>query len=336
MYATEPQTTAAMKLNEELTNLDESARRDRKPIRFYELHYASPVSFDLLGRSYRDITRLRFSRWGRSWNTGALSITIGLRAGTRQFARLPQTGEITTVTAAYVAPPQTNLPPLDHSAVLATLTTMREQSKSAGHKIHGYIVEFGQLQSFFMGKRTFLNVARLKFNDFHLVHGDLYVTLAVNARRSYLLPTSRIVRVPPATPSNREDRFASFEDFARRFDKRFIADHALLDLWNSHSCMHAGPFRPSDFKPIGKMGRGVVAEFLLQFTDLDQATPGYNGDGVLTIKHYSQHERLGRDISVSHGIQQGRICYSSEYPGCGNGSYYFLATEKTILHIEDD
>lgn len=335
MHTNETPESAAAKLCDELKTLDAAARRDHKSIQFYEAHYARPVSFNLLGHSYRDVTRFRFRSWASSRNAIAFSIVVRPRANARQYNELPQAGEITKVTAVHVAPPP-SLPPLDHTTIVATLTAMRDLSKAAGRKLPGYIVEFGQLKTFTMGRRTFSNIARLKFHDFRVMEGDLYVTLASNARTGYCLPTYQIVRVLPAKPSTREDRFASFEEFARRFDKRFIADTVLRDLWNSKHSQHGQKFRPSDFKPIGKKGRRVVDQFLNHFTSLDQATPGYNADGILTIKNYSQHERIGRDISLTHSVGLGRITYSSEYPGCGNGSYYFLATEKTILHIEDD
>jgi hypothetical protein len=236
------------------------------------------------------------------------------------------------MTAALEVP----LPPLGRETILATLTAMQQISIANNRPLEGYEVEYRTPQTFHVGRRLYTNVLRLRFHSFRLVQGGLYVHLSARAPFSYQLPGLRdIVRVLPAGVK-REDRFATFDEFANRFDRRFIKDDALSALWSHGSSQHDGPFRPSDFRGIGPKGRKVVKEFLTLFQDLDTATAGYNADGVRSVCHNSGHEHTGRNISVSHLVKTGEISYNSERPGGGNGAYYVLVTPTTVLHIVGD
>jgi hypothetical protein len=147
--------------------------------------------------------------------------------------------------------------------------------------------------------------------------------------------------------SSRDGRpFNSFEQFYRRFDRRFITDEKVRELWEGTSSQHGGKYRPSDFHPVGPKGRRVVREFLGKFAGLE-ATPGprkdyYETRGETGGMRYDlsvcerAYKSTGRDIKISHLMGHPLVWYSSEYAGCGNGRYGLLATEKTFLWLEDD
>lgn len=149
--------------------------------------------------------------------------------------------------------------------------------------------------------------------------------------------------VDPGTVSGREDKFRDFEAFAKKFDRRFITEDEVRVLWATKSPQHGGQFKPSDFHAIGPKGRRVVKRFLEQYAGLDAPEPGngcyrpgFEGNGY--ILHVEEHadSHTGRDITIEHKVGKPYVHYSSELPGCGNGRYGLLATEKTFLWVEDD
>lgn len=141
-----------------------------------------------------------------------------------------------------------------------------------------------------------------------------------------------------------KDEFKTYEQFARRFDRRFITEDGIKKLWAGTSSQHGGKYKPSDFHAIGPKGRRVVRNFMLKFVGIDAITPSafYTGVNDENGTHYNLRvcERAdwhtGRDISISHTIGFPWVYYSSEYAGCGNGRYGLLATERTFLWLEDD
>jgi len=149
--------------------------------------------------------------------------------------------------------------------------------------------------------------------------------------------------VDASTVGGREDRFKDFEAFARRFDRRFITDSYIRKLWDTGSPQHGGQYTPSDFHAIGPKGRRVVGSFLKRFAGLNTPepgntwySPGFEGKGYVLYVEEPADGRMGRDIHVEHKIGVPCIPYASEEPGCGNGRYGVLATEKTFLWVEDD
>jgi hypothetical protein len=138
------------------------------------------------------------------------------------------------------------------------------------------------------------------------------------------------------------NEFSGLDQFARRFDKRFITEDEIKKLWEGTSAQHGGKYLKSDFHSVGPKGGRVVKQFVERFAGIDATAPttwygkGYKGDGdVLTLWENADGHQ-GRDIKVSHRVGVPYVWYSSEYSGCGNGRYGLLATEKTFLWTEDD
>jgi hypothetical protein len=124
----------------------------------------------------------------------------------------------------------------------------------------------------------------------------------------------------------------TFEQFKAKFDPRFITNAKLQDFWNSTSAQTGKQYARSDFKQIGPEGKQLVESFLQRFKGLD--------DKTLVREYYQsrgrRNSRCGRDIKIEYSPGIDYVFYSSEYPGCGNGSYGILANEKQWLHLEDD
>lgn len=160
------------------------------------------------------------------------------------------------------------------------------------------------------------------------------------ARQGFDFPSLEFVtRYEPVIPAADADEFKSYEQFAAKFDRRFITETMIQDLWNSKSGQHGGKYKPSDFHRIGPKGKQVLENFLRWFVDVND-TVG---------QHYYQHDKykclnqrrdsyhhFGRDISISHTLGIPRVSYSSEYHGCGNGRYGLLANKNEFLWLEDD
>lgn len=228
--------------------------------------------------------------------------------------------------------------PMSLKDVIATLEMARAISKSNSRPVGGYALKFSEPVCFSLGGRYYSNVRRFKFRKFKYEEGQgrLYFSVSRRARWMHALSygvEDKIVGVEFLSP--KKDAFASFEEFARRFDRRFVSEEKLRELWNGTSGQHGGKYRPSDFRTIGPRGRQVVQDFLRHYVDTKGGGPAYDFDGYHATRYRSCHH-LGRDISVSHLAGNGLVWYSSEFHGCGNGSYYMLATEKTVMHIEND
>jgi hypothetical protein len=142
----------------------------------------------------------------------------------------------------------------------------------------------------------------------------------------------------------RAKSFKGYEQFAKRFDRRFITETEIQNLWAGTSGQHGGKYKPTDFHTIGRKGRGVVERFLERYVGLDGTpnihyTENKNEDG--SVYHYltvyeNAWRASGRDIKVEHRPGMPYVWYSSEFPKHGNGRYGLLATEKTFLWLEDD
>ena len=163
-------------------------------------------------------------------------------------------------------------------------------------------------------------------------------------RKGYSFPASLTKVVAyEVVLKNRKDEFKSFEQFKAKFDPKFILDDLVKDLWNSKSGQHGGKYRPSDFRRLGPVGRDLVRQLYANgFTDIRNVTyedgkvRNSSNGARLYVRHYSYGGKgnFGRDITIE--AMAGRIGYSSEYPGCGNGRYGLLVTERTFLWLEDD
>lgn len=142
-------------------------------------------------------------------------------------------------------------------------------------------------------------------------------------------------------PSN---QFKSCKEFARKFDQRFITAAEIQRLYDGTSGQHGGKYTRRDFHALGPKGLGVLERFLERYVGLDGTPNGHytetkNADGSVSHSLYVSEKawrHTGRDIKIEHKIGMPYIWYSSEFPGCGNGRYGLLASEKTFLWLEDD
>jgi hypothetical protein len=163
-----------------------------------------------------------------------------------------------------------------------------------------------------------------------------------NSRRGWEIGTDDLVSI--TVIQKKADLFNSLDEFAKRFDKRFITDEEITRLWESKSNQHGNQYRPSDFRRVSKVMKEKVKQFAETVKDIrplqdKKNTPqGFvtNEYGVFcTVDHQSWHH-TGRDIEISYKLGHPFVWYKSEFHRCGNGSYGILATESTWLHLEDD
>jgi hypothetical protein len=165
---------------------------------------------------------------------------------------------------------------------------------------------------------------------------------ARNSRRGYYFPSLDKVQGIEPVFDDKKDEFSSFDRFKSKFDSRFITDAEVQKLWDGTSCQHGGKYRPSDFRRLGTEGKRVMARFLARFKNVNEPTPSYmKRDDHLTLEEYYNSNgrpssNFGRDIKISHQTNLEWVCYSSEYPGCGNGRYGLIANEHEFLWLEDD
>lgn len=160
-------------------------------------------------------------------------------------------------------------------------------------------------------------------------------------RSGYDFPSLDLVtRYEPVIRTERATaEFKSYEQFAAKFDRRFITDDMIKDLWNSKSAQHGGRYCPSDFHRIGPKGKEVLDLFLRLFKDVNDTVGEHyhESDGYKYLRHgRNAYHPSGRDISLSHTLGVPRVSYSSEYSGCGNGRYGMLANKNEFLWLEDD
>ena len=140
----------------------------------------------------------------------------------------------------------------------------------------------------------------------------------------------------------------TFEKFKAKFDMRFVTEAKLQELWNGKSGQTGCQYARSDFRRIGREGKWVLERFLKRFTnvagtDTTHYLCSYREGCEKNYRLYDCHNsrgrqssRFGRDIKIEHLLGNGLVWYSSEFPGCGNGSYGMLVNEKVWLHLEDD
>ena len=145
------------------------------------------------------------------------------------------------------------------------------------------------------------------------------------ANKGYELEVSKIVSFEPVASIKRNDHFASYEEFKARFDLQFISEAKIQDLWAKPSAQTGEQYTRADFRPLSPTGRQALEYFLRGFKGLD-------GPSYSTGRHKSKK----RDITISFDEGRELVHYSSEYPGCGNGSYGILANKSCWLHLEDD
>jgi hypothetical protein len=183
------------------------------------------------------------------------------------------------------------------------------------------------------------------FNSIMDNNGALLYKTTRTGRFGYYFPSlESVVKYEPviADSVTLSREFKSYEQFARKFDRRFITESEIQNFWNSKSNQHGGRYKPSDFHKIGPRGKYVLENFLRLFVNVE--TEGkcyleneYNGKKYKFLtERYHSNCHLGRDITISHTLGQPIVHYSSEYPGCGNGRYGLLANKNEFLWLEDD
>ena len=162
-----------------------------------------------------------------------------------------------------------------------------------------------------------------------------------------VLVTSEILdNLTYATIETKNREFIDFAEFSKKFDRRFISDFEVKKLWETNSCQTGKRYSKLDFKKTGIVMRNCIQSFLLQFKNIHEPTNFYRKSQFdkTTLKQtlclYSYRTNgsgvAGRDITIEHHIERDYVMVSSEFPGCGNGSYYLLANEKELLHLEND
>lgn len=172
-----------------------------------------------------------------------------------------------------------------------------------------------------------------KTNTIHIIHrvfkskiGSIGYAVKHNNNRGYIFNSfDKIVSFEPIITTKRKDTFDSYEEFEKRFDLKFITKNEIQKLWNSTSAQHGGKYNRSDFRPLSKAGRQVMKMFLQKYVGLDG--PSADSGRICFTR---------RDITISFSKDREFVYYSSEYPGCGNGSYGIVANEHCWLHLEDD
>jgi hypothetical protein len=139
--------------------------------------------------------------------------------------------------------------------------------------------------------------------------------------------------------------FKSYEEFRKQFDTFFISEAFIKELWAGKSAQTGNKYCKVDFRSIGHEGRRILQRFLVHFKGIesldgtgyanrkDETTGDYK---YLHEKYYSYGSRSGRLKTIEHRLGSNRVYYSSEFAGCGNGSYGIVASRSKWLHLEDD
>jgi len=225
---------------------------------------------------------------------------------------------------------------MDTNTLLATLESIKQLQTANDVAPDGYLVEFRQPTSFYIGRRRYKDVTRLKFRSFWYERGTIWIKNRRRGRYGYPFPS--IPLVEKIMPLSDTDRFDTYEAFARRFDPAFNDETFIRSLWDGGSSQHGGPFRPSDFKTIGKAGKRLLSRFLRCY-EQDGKLVVTGGPGAWLSMEHSAESAAGRDIKIEHHpgtTGPRRTFWTSEFAGCANGQYYVLANRHRILHLEND
>lgn len=178
------------------------------------------------------------------------------------------------------------------------------------------------------------------FRKFFFSKDLLCYSPSTRGRHGFPFPDDKMVRYEPVVISN---SFKSYEQFKARFNLRFISESEIKKLFNETSAQTGEKYRPTDFKPLGPSAKLTMERFLKRFKSVDDtegADYGTYGVQELRVPYLQENHKSngpgGRDIEIAHRLGQPLVHYSSEYPGCGNGDYGLIATERTFLYLEKD
>lgn len=171
--------------------------------------------------------------------------------------------------------------------------------------------------------------------------GRLAYSLKRNSRHGYELPYgAEILEYEPVIDMGKPTKlFQSYEEFKKKFDPSFITEAEIQRLWNTPSGQTGQQYNRHDFKGLGTRGREVLKQFLQNFKGITSTDPtGYTtSHGKLYLSaYYNSRHNSGRDIKISHMLGHGYVWYSSEFHGCGNGTYGLLANRSEYLWLEND
>lgn len=192
---------------------------------------------------------------------------------------------------------------------------------------------------------TFKNDRIRKFSNRYGTYG----LKRINSRKYFYsddMCDAEKIEIVKNVKADKNNDFSSYEEFKKQFDLRFISEEQIKKLYAENSCQTGQRYKRSDFKTVSAKGRRVVKNFLRKFKNINEPTEFYR-DGnikdyntpykILSEKEYAFGNRgNARDISISHQTNIPMVFYSSEFAGCGNGSYYILVKSNKILHLEDD
>lgn len=206
----------------------------------------------------------------------------------------------------------------------------------------GIMLYFDKPTVVFINRYTRKTVDKFKINHVFRKNGSMYYCMRSNSRVGYDLSMSGHITGYSLT-DKKDNEFHSYEEFRKKFDTRFISEKLIRDLYNEKSGeVGKRYYTKRDFKRLNGTGKRVMEDFLRKFTDINRPNEYYDrhkiGDTEFnTLREwYNTYHHSGRDISITHSEGQDRVFYSSEFMGCGNGSYYLVASANTVLHVEDD
>ena len=178
------------------------------------------------------------------------------------------------------------------------------------------------------------------------IYYNFYYTSRINARYRYSLDAeiSEKIKSVRLVDIKEKNKFKSLEQFAKRFDTRYITKEMIVKLYNEKSSQTGVAYDKRDFKQMGPRGKQAFESFNKQFTGVNKLAAELNGNyekssygdyKTLTV-NYASYQNSGRDIRISHSSNQPLVHYSSEFSGCGNGSYGLVVRKGVWLHLEDD
>lgn len=177
------------------------------------------------------------------------------------------------------------------------------------------------------------------FHGFYNNYGVLYYKFKRNGRHGYPFPNVDLIEKYEIVIGPSKDKFDSFEQFRNKFDLYFITEAEILKLWNSTSSQTGKKYCPRDFRNLSPAGKEALKSFLKVFKGINSTDiTGYDEDqGKYHIcKYHFATWRTGRDISISHTIGTGYVCYASQFHGYSNGQYGLIANKNQFLHLEYD
>jgi len=200
-------------------------------------------------------------------------------------------------------------------------------------------VTFKQPVSIRHGRKFIPNMVHVINGMFHN-KGILAYTLKEGSRTGYnfgdFLPLVESVEVI----LHKENRFKSYEQFARHFDTKYIAESMIRKLWIENSPQTGQRYCPSDFKRIPKAADWAMTQFKRNFAGIDTLRKEW--PECYRPSQFGAYKVLQEYCGDFHGIH-----YDVEH--ISNREYVFfqkndkgeerngiLATATTYLHTEDD